>query len=55
MAPPIIVAVGTALIRTTAKQLPKVLRRFKNSKQVKSPTSSQVDSSLLYTSDAADE
>jgi hypothetical protein len=51
MAPPIIVAVGTALIRTTAKQLPKVLRRFKNSKQVKSPTSSQIDRAGTITKD----
>lgn len=43
MAVPIIVAVGSALIRTTAKQLPKVLRRFKNAKEVKNPSGSQLD------------
>ena len=43
MAVPIIVAVGSALIRTSAKQLPKLLRRFKNAKEVKNPSSSQVD------------
>jgi len=51
MAPPIIVAVGTALIRTTAKQLPKILRRFKNAKEVKSPSSSQIDRAGNITKD----
>tara|TARA_R100001480_G_scaffold122869_1_gene121450 strand:- start:230 stop:835 length:606 start_codon:yes stop_codon:yes gene_type:complete len=51
MAPPIIVAVGSALIRTTAKQLPKILRRFKNAKEVKSPTSSQIDRAGNITKD----
>ena len=50
MAAPIIVAVGGVLIRTTAKALPKVLRRFKGAKQVKKPTESQVDKAqtVLY-------
>ena len=39
---PIIVSVGGVLIRTTAKQLPKLLRRFKNSKEVKNPTESEI-------------
>ena len=51
MALPIIVAVGSALIRTTAKQLPKMLRRFKNAKEVKSPSSSQVDRAGTITKD----
>jgi len=51
MALPIIVAVGSALIRTTAKQLPKILRRFKNAKEVKSPSSSQVDRAGTITKD----
>ena len=51
MALPIIVAVGSALIRTTAKQLPKILRRFKNAKEVKSPTSSQIDRAGTITKD----
>ena len=41
--PPIIVAVGAVLIRTTAKQLPKLLRRFKNSKQINNPSSTQIN------------
>lgn len=51
MALPIIVAVGSALIRTTAKQLPKILRRFKNAKEVKSPSSSQIDRAGTITKD----
>ena len=51
MAAPIIVAVGGVLIRTTAKALPKVLRRFKGSKQVKKPTESQVDKAQRITGD----
>tara|TARA_R110002020_G_scaffold56387_5_gene156002 strand:- start:640 stop:1332 length:693 start_codon:yes stop_codon:yes gene_type:complete len=45
MAPivPIIVIVGSILIRTTAKQLPKVLRRFKGAKEVTNPSSRQID------------
>lgn len=39
---PILIAVGGVLIRTTAKQLPKLLRRFKNSKEVKKPTESEI-------------
>ena len=39
---PIIISVGGVLIRTTAKQLPKLLRRFKNSKEVKNPTESEI-------------
>jgi len=49
MAAPIIVAVGGVLIRTTAKALPKVLRRFKGAKQVKKPTESQVDKAQRIT------
>ena len=51
MAAPIIVAVGAAVIRTTAKQLPKVLRRFKGAKEVKSPTPSQIDRAGTITKD----
>jgi hypothetical protein len=51
MAAPIIVAVGAAIIRTTAKQLPKVLRRFKGAKEVKSPTPSQIDRAGTITKD----
>jgi hypothetical protein len=51
MAPPIIVAVGTALIRTTAKMAPKILRRFKGAKKVDSPTSSQIDRAGTITKD----
>ena len=39
---PILISVGGVLIRTTAKQLPKLLRRFKNSKEVKNPTESEI-------------
>ena len=51
MAPiiPIIVAVGGVLIRTTAKQLPKLLRRFKGAKEVKNPSGSQIDKAQTYT------
>ena len=51
MAPiiPIIVAVGSALIRTSAKQLPKLLRRFKDAKEIKNPSSSQVDKAEALT------
>tara|TARA_R110002167_G_C12346933_1_gene621789 strand:+ start:69 stop:626 length:558 start_codon:yes stop_codon:yes gene_type:complete len=43
MAAPIIIAVGSALIKTTIKQAPKLLRRFKNARQVKNPTVTQLD------------
>ena len=49
MALPLIVSVGGVLIRTTAKQLPKLLRRFKNSKEVFDPTPSQVDAASRLT------
>ena len=39
---PILISVGGVLIRTTAKRLPKLLRRFKNSKEVKNPTESEI-------------
>ena len=39
---PILISVGGVLIRATAKQLPKLLRRFKNSKEVKNPTESEI-------------
>ena len=49
MALPIIVAVGGALIRTTAKQLTKILRRFKGAKEVKNPSGSQIDKAQTLT------
>ena len=35
--------VGKVIIQTTAKQLPKLLTRFKGAKQIKNPTSAQMD------------
>jgi len=49
MAAPLIIAVGSVLIRTTAKQLPKLLRRFKGAKEVKNPSGSQIDKAQTYT------
>jgi len=35
--------VGKVIVQTTAKQLPKLLTRFKGAKQIKNPTSAQMD------------
>ena len=45
MAPvlPIIISVAGVLVRTTKSQLPKLLGRFKNSRQIKSPNQKQID------------
>ena len=45
MAPvlPVIISVAGVLIRTTKSQLPKLLGRFKNAKQVKNPSPKQLD------------
>ena len=51
MALPLLVSVGGVLIRTTAKQLPKLLRRFKGAKPIKNPTQSQVDAANRLTKD----
>jgi len=48
---PVIISVGGVLIRTTAKQAPALLRRFKNAKPVKKPTESQVDAANRLTKD----
>jgi hypothetical protein len=42
MALPLLVSVGGVLIRTTAKQLPKLLRRFKGAKPIENPSQSQI-------------
>ena len=46
---PFIIQVGKVLIQTTAKQLPKFLTRFKGAKQIKNPTSAQVDKARKIT------
>ena len=51
MAAPIIISVGGALIRATAKMAPKILRRFKGAKKVDSPSSSQIDRAGTITKD----
>ena len=43
MALPIIISIAGVLVRTTKSQLPKLLGRFKNAKQVKNPSTKQVD------------
>ena len=45
MAPvlPVIISVAGVLVRTTKSQLPKLLGRFKNSRQIKSPNQKQID------------
>jgi hypothetical protein len=48
---PVIISVGGVLIRTTAKQLPAMIRRFKGAKPVKNPTQSQVDAANRLTKD----
>jgi hypothetical protein len=40
---PIIISVAGVLIRTTAKQAPKLLQRFKNSKKITNPTTNQIN------------
>ena len=46
---PIIVSVGGALIRTTAKQAPAILRRFKGARRVSDPTKSQINAAERLT------
>ena len=45
MAPvlPIIISIAGVLVRTTKSQLPKLLGRFKNAKQIKNPSPKQLD------------
>ena len=45
MALPIIISIAGVLVRTTASQLPKLLRRFKNARQLKKPTQKQINES----------
>mgnify|MGYP003680729793 CR=1 FL=1 len=51
MALPIIISIAGVLVRTTASQLPKLLGRFKNAKQVKNPSAKQVDEAKRLDSD----
>jgi len=46
---PIIISVGGALIRTTAKQAPALIRRFKGAKPIEKPTQSQIDAANRLT------
>ena len=39
---PIIISIAGVLVRTTAKQAPKLLQRFKNSRRITKPTANQI-------------
>ena len=47
--PYLIAVAGGAIIRATARTLPKLLTRFKNSKQIKNPSKAQVDDAKRLT------
>jgi len=48
---PVIISVGGVLIRTTAKKLPAMIRRFKGAKPIEKPTQSQIDAANRLTKD----
>ena len=47
--PYLIAVAGGAIIRATARTLPRLLARFKNSKQIKNPSKAQVDDAKRLT------
>ena len=40
---PVIIMIGGVLVRATAKNAPRILRRFKNAKEIKNPSKNQIE------------
>jgi len=47
---PIIITIGGVLIRATAKNAPRILRRFKNAKEIKNPSKNQIEKAKPFSS-----